>query len=96
MESAIEIKKGFTYTILSMIGDSPVETEGEFLGYTLLGMMDSALVLRVKSETGKKMIRMIPIQNIYMIDYKGDLEDDFIVPDETEDDEREKTRSYIS
>ena len=45
----IEIKKGGSYTVISNSGtDEPMKTEGEFIGYTLLGE-EGAICFRVKT-----------------------------------------------
>jgi len=46
----VEIKKGGKYKVISNSGkDEPMETDGEFVGYTILGE-EGALVFKVSGE----------------------------------------------
>ena len=60
----IESKKGGKYRVLSASGDdNPIITEGEFVGYTVLGE-EGAIVFRVK-EKEKTFLRMIPVGGVF-------------------------------
>ncbi|MGP6207420.1 hypothetical protein ACNF42_05260 [Cuniculiplasma sp. SKW3] len=66
----IEIKKGGKYRVLSQSGkDDPMETNGEFAGYTILGE-DGALVFKVDGE--KALLRLIPVSNLIAIEFSPD------------------------
>ncbi len=63
----IEIKKGGKYRVLSNSGkDDPMETRGEFAGYTILGE-EGALVFNVEGE--KSLLRLIPVSNLIAIEF---------------------------
>lgn len=64
----IEIKKGGNYKVISDSGkDDPMVTDGEFVGYTILGE-EGALVFKI--ETGKKnSFRLIPVSNLIAIEF---------------------------
>lgn len=65
----IEIKKGGKYKIISNSGkEEPMETEGEFVGYTLLGE-EGAVCFRVKQEEGKSLLRLIPVSGLIAIEF---------------------------
>ncbi len=70
-----KLTPGSRYRILSMMTrDDPLETEGEFKGYTAIGGLD-AICMEVKQRAGgkggpkaKKALRLIPTQMIISID----------------------------
>ncbi len=64
----IEIKKGGKYKVISESGkDQPMVTNGEFIGYTILGE-EGALVFKIVS--GKKnSFRLIPVSNLIAIEF---------------------------
>jgi hypothetical protein len=64
----IEIKKGGKYKVISNSGkDDPMITNGEFIGYTILGE-EGALVFKIVS--GKKnSFRLIPVSNLIAIEF---------------------------
>jgi hypothetical protein len=70
-----KLTPGSRYRILSMMTrDAPLETEGEFKGYTAIGGMD-AICMEVKQRAGgkggakpKMMLRLIPTQMVISID----------------------------
>jgi hypothetical protein len=69
----IEIKKGGVYRVVSNSGtDVPMVTAGEFVGYTVLGE-DGAVCFRVKDDSGKQFIRLIPVSGLIAIEF-GDEE----------------------
>jgi hypothetical protein len=64
----IEIKKGGKYTVVSSSGDDqPMVTEGEYVGYAILGE-EGSLVLRIDSNEKKK-LRLIPVGMISYIEF---------------------------
>jgi len=64
----IEIKKGARYTIVSGSGDDkPMITEGEYIGYAILGE-EGALVFKINEDNKSKM-RLIPVSSIAYIDF---------------------------
>ncbi len=81
----IEIKKGGKYRVLSNSGaEEPIRTEGEFIGYTVLGE-EGAVVFRVK--TGKKtFLRMLPVSGIFSVEF--DDEDLLKTKEETAETEK--------
>ncbi|EQD76095.1 hypothetical protein B1B_01918, partial [mine drainage metagenome] len=82
----IEIKKGGKYRVLSASGgDDSITTEGEFVGYTVLGE-EGAIVFRVK-EKDRSFLRMIPVGGVFSIEF--DNEDLLKVKEKR--DEHEKT-----
>jgi hypothetical protein len=86
----IEIKKGGNYRVLSASGDdNPIITEGEFVGYTVLGE-EGAIVFRVK-EKQKTFLRMIPVGGVFSIEF--DNED--LLKAKEKPDEHDKT-NYIN
>jgi hypothetical protein len=67
----VEIKKGGKYKVISNSGkDEPMETDGEFVGYTILGE-EGALVFKVSGEK-KVLLRLIPVSNLIAIDFGED------------------------
>ncbi len=65
----IEIKKGGKYRIISNSGkEEPMETEGEFVGYTILGE-EGAVCFRVKQDEGKSLLRLIPVSGLIAIEF---------------------------
>ncbi|WP_241760289.1 hypothetical protein [Thermoplasma volcanium] len=87
----IEIKKGGKYTVLSNSGkDEPLITEGEFVGYTIIGE-EGAVCFRTRGEDGKSVLRLIPVSNLISIEFS----EDELVTKKAEGNEREKT-NYIS
>ncbi|MEM0156732.1 MAG: hypothetical protein QXN26_01535 [Thermoplasmataceae archaeon] len=69
----IEIKKGGKYRVISNSGkDEPMETMGEFVGYTLLGE-EGAVCFRIEAENGKNVLRLIPVSGLIAIEF-GDEE----------------------
>ncbi|AGO61077.1 MULTISPECIES: hypothetical protein [Ferroplasma] len=82
----IEIKKGGVYTVVSSSGDDkPMITEGEYVGYAILGE-EGSLVLRVSSE-GKSKLRLIPVGTISYIEF----DEENIVSKNKEDDKGKTT-----
>jgi hypothetical protein len=64
----IEIKKGGKYKIISNSGrDEPMETEGEFVGYTVLGE-EGAVCFRVRNGD-KSLLRLIPVSSLIAIEF---------------------------
>ncbi|MGC8506337.1 MAG: hypothetical protein ACP5NK_06495 [Thermoplasmata archaeon] len=65
----IEIKKGASYVVVSNSGkEDPMRTEGEYVGYTILGE-EGAIVFRVKGVDNKSFLRLIPVSNLYAIEF---------------------------
>lgn len=86
----IEIRKGGKYTVISNSGkDEPMKTEGEFVGYTILGE-EGAICFRV-SEENKSFLRLIPVSGLIAIEFS---DEDLLKPKSNNDD-RDKT-NYIS
>lgn len=84
----IEIKKGAKYTIVSGSGDDkPMITEGEYVGYAILGE-EGALVFKINEDNKNKM-RLIPVSSIAYIDFD---EENILKKDK--DSDRDKT-TYI-
>jgi len=84
----IEIKKGAIYTIVSGSGDDkPMITEGEYVGYAILGE-EGALVFKINEDNKNKM-RLIPVSSIAYIDFD---EENILKKDK--DSDRDKT-TYI-
>ncbi|WP_337860285.1 hypothetical protein [Ferroplasma sp.] len=84
----IEIKKGEKYTVVSSSGDDkPMVTEGEYVGYAILGE-EGSLVLKIDLE-GKKKLRLIPVSAISYIEF----EEENIVS-KNKDDEKGKTTYF--
>ncbi len=68
----IEIKKGGKYKIISNSGrDEPMETEGEFVGYTVLGE-EGAVCFRVKDGEKKGLLRLIPVSSLIAIEFSDE------------------------
>ncbi|MCL4328372.1 MAG: hypothetical protein M1151_05635 [Candidatus Thermoplasmatota archaeon] len=68
----IEIKKGGKYVVISGSGtEEPMRTEGEFLGYTILGE-EGAIVFRIKDKDGSNMVRVIPVGGLYAVEFKDE------------------------
>jgi hypothetical protein len=64
----IEIKKGGIYTVVSSSGnDKPLVTEGEYVGYAILGE-EGSLVFKIHSN-GKSKLRLIPVGSISYIEF---------------------------
>lgn len=64
----IEIKKGGKYKVISNSGkDDPMVTNGEFVGYTILGE-EGALVFKIESAK-KSSFRLIPVSNLIAIEF---------------------------
>ncbi|MGP6220122.1 hypothetical protein [Caldiplasma sukawensis] len=83
----LEIKKGGKYKVISNSGtDQPMITEGEYIGYTLMGE-DGAVVF--KMEDG--MMRLIPVGNLIAIEFKPEE----IETKEKKEDKKENL-TYIS
>ncbi len=73
----IEIKKGGKYKIISNSGkDEPMETEGEFVGYTILGE-EGAVCFRVTNDDGKTLLRLIPVSGLIAIEF---TDEDLLTP----------------
>lgn len=88
----IEFKKGGSYTVLSNSGsETPMKTQGEFVGYTILGE-ESAVVFRVKKKNEKFTLRLIPVSNMFYIEFN---ESDIVKKKEDKKEDSEKT-NYIS
>ncbi|MCL4340579.1 MAG: hypothetical protein M1431_00560 [Candidatus Thermoplasmatota archaeon] len=88
----IEIKKGGSYTVISNSGtDEPMKTEGEFIGYTLLGE-EGAICFRVKGEDGKSKLRLIPVSGLIAIEFS---DEELLKPKKKDHIDREKM-TYIS
>lgn len=88
----IEIRKGVKYTVFSGDGtEKPLKTEGEFVGYTLLGE-DSAVVFRVDNGGKEKVMRLIPVANLFYIQFS---EKDVVTKQEDKKTDSERT-NYIS
>ncbi len=86
----IEIRKGGKYTVISNSGrDEPMKTEGEFVGYTILGE-EGAICFRI-SEQSKTFLRLIPVSGLIAIEFS---DEDLLKPKGNNDD-GEKT-NYIS
>ena len=84
----IEIKKGGKYTIVSSSGDDkPLITEGEYVGYAILGE-EGSLVLRINSG-GKSKLRLIPVGTISYIEFE---EENIIA--KNKDDDKGKTTYF--
>jgi hypothetical protein len=67
----VEIKKGGKYKVISNSGrEEPMETDGEFVGYTILGE-EGALVFKVSGES-KARFRLIPVSNLIAIAFGED------------------------
>ena len=65
----IEIKKGGKYKIISSSGrDEPMETVGEFVGYTVLGE-EGAVCFRVDNGDKKSLLRLIPVSALIAIEF---------------------------
>ena len=68
----IEIKKGGKYKVISNSGkDEPMETEGEFVGYTLLGE-EGAVCFRVSTGDSKTLLRLIPVSGLIAIEFSDE------------------------
>lgn len=86
----IEIKKGGKYKVISNSGkDEPMETSGEFVGYTILGE-EGALVFKIDANK-KSTFRLIPVSNLIAIEF-GETE---LVTQKKENGAKE-TVNYIS
>lgn len=67
----IEIKKGGKYTVISNSGrDEPMKTEGEFVGYTILGE-EGAICFRVQEESNS-FLRLIPVSGLIAIEFSDE------------------------
>ena len=87
----IEIKKGGKYTVISSSGtDEPMKTEGEFVGYTILGE-DGAVCFRVQGEGKKTLLRLIPVSSLIAIEFT----DEDLVKTKNNNSDKDKT-TYIS
>ena len=68
----IEIKKGGKYKVISNSGkEEPMETEGEFVGYTLLGE-EGAICFRVPQDGEKSLLRLIPVSGLIAIEFSDE------------------------
>ena len=68
----IEIKKGGKYTVISNSGEEkPMKTEGEFVGYTILGE-EGAICFRVSEGDGKNILRLIPVSGLIYIEFSDE------------------------
>ncbi len=77
----IEIRKGGKYTVVSSSGDDkPMVTEGEYVGYAILGE-EGSLVFRIRSDSKSK-LRLIPVGTISYIEF----DEENIVSKNKEDD----------
>jgi ribosome maturation factor RimP len=84
----IEIKKGGKYTVVSSSGDDkPMITEGEYVGYAILGE-EGSLVLRITVD-GKQKLRLIPVGTISYIEF-----DEENIVSKNKDDDRGKTTYF--
>ncbi|MDS0257233.1 hypothetical protein ApAK_06045 [Thermoplasmatales archaeon AK] len=87
----IEIKKGGKYKVISNSGkDEPMETVGEFVGYTILGE-EGAVCFRVTGDGGKTLLRLIPVSGLIAIEFS----DEDLVSAKKKTDDPEKT-TYFS
>lgn len=87
----IEIKKGGKYTVISNSGkEEPMTTEGEFVGYTILGE-EGAICFRVSNE-GKTLLRLIPVSGLIAIEFS---DEDLLKPKTPDKEDGDKT-NYIS
>ncbi len=89
----IEIKKGGKYTVYSNSGgDEPMKTEGEFVGYTILGE-EGAVVFKIPSNDKNPLLRIIPVGGILSIEFR----DEGLLSIKSENGKRDKDpASYIS
>ena len=86
----IKIKEGGVYRVISNSGkEEPMETSGEFVGYTLLGE-EGAVCFRVKGEEDKTFIRLIPVSGLISIEFS---EEDLVSMTKKTDDS-DKTTYY--
>ncbi len=86
----IEITKGGKYTVISNSGrDEPMKTEGEFVGYTILGE-EGAICFRV-NEGGKSLLRLIPVSGLIAIEFS----DEDLLKTKAKKEESDRT-NYIS
>ncbi|MEM0139378.1 MAG: hypothetical protein QXZ44_02005 [Ferroplasma sp.] len=82
----IEIKKGSKYEVVSSSGDDkPLVTDGEYIGYAILGE-EGSMVFRVNID-GKKKLRLIPVSAISYIEF----DEENIISKDKEDDSGKTT-----
>ncbi|MEM0155464.1 MAG: hypothetical protein QW597_02525 [Thermoplasmataceae archaeon] len=87
----IEIKKGGKYLVISNSGDdAPMRTEGEFVGYTILGE-EGVICFKVVNEQKKSLFRLIPVSSVIAIEFS----DETLLTSKSKNDEKDKT-NYIS
>ncbi len=87
----IEIKKGGKYLVISNSGDdTPMKTEGEFVGYTILGE-DGAVCFKITGSDNKTLFRLIPVSGIIAIEFT----DEALLSAKAKMEDKEKT-NYIS
>ena len=63
--------KGSLYMVRSLgTHDAPIETHGEFVGFTQVGMSGEALMIRLGKEHGKEkgLLRLIPAHMVLHVD----------------------------
>lgn len=86
----IEIRKGGRYTVISNSGrEEPMKTEGEFVGYTILGE-EGAICFRITEEK-KTFLRLIPVSGLIAIEFS----DEDLLKTKQKNDDSDKT-NYIS
>ena len=86
----IEIKKGGKYKVISNSGkDEPMETLGEFVGYTLLGE-EGAICFRIDGGNGQSVLRLIPVSGLIAIEFG----DDELLPSKKKADDQDKTTYF--
>ena len=86
----IEIKKGGKYVVISSSGtDEPMRTEGEFLGYTILGE-EGAIVFRVTEKDGTTLVRVIPVAGLFAVEFR----DEELLKVKEQSKESDKERAY--
>ncbi|AKA47876.1 hypothetical protein IX51_00885 [uncultured archaeon] len=78
----IEIRKGGKYVVISNSGrDEPMKTEGEFVGYTILGE-EGAICFRI-TEGEKSFLRLIPVSGLIAIEFS---DEDLLKPKQAKED----------
>ena len=87
----IEIKKGGKYLVISNSGDdAPMKTDGEFVGYTILGE-EGAICFKINDTENKTLFRLIPVSAIIAIEFT----DETLLSGKAKAEEKDKT-TYIS
>jgi hypothetical protein len=70
-EKKLELTEGSVYKITSLGSrDSPIETEGVFLGFISIGVDETGLLMKLSNNHGKMAgkIRIVPLHVILLID----------------------------